>query len=379
MPHRPSITLAALLTLASCAAPTDPPVPDRVRIATFNIWELGTTKLLSLDSAGRGRDPQALAAAEVLQQVRPDVVLLNEIDHDYDHPDDLALNARRFVEHYLAHGTTPIAYPYAYAAPSNTGLLTGLDLDGNGVVATDAMRGERAHGDDSYGFGTYPGQYAMAILSRYPIDTTGVRTFQRFLWRDLPGHHIPEGWYSDAALERFRLSSKSHWDVPVVLGADTLHLLASHPTPPVFDGPEDRNGRRNHDEIKFWVAYLGGSDAIVDDAGRHGGLVTGAPFVILGDLNASPDQQPPHYDDGPAIAQLLGHPDIQDPPGHQGRATAFFNRPSRPDYVLPARGLTILDSGVFWPDSTSDPAGAALAAAASDHRLVWVDLGLPLR
>lgn len=380
MPHQHLMPLLLVSLAAGCAAGdrADPPA-DRVRIAAFNIWELSTAKLLTLDSAGRGSDPQALAAARVLQRVRPDVVLLNEIDHDYAHPDDLALNARRFVEHYLAHGEAPIDYPHVFAAPSNTGLLTGLDLDGNGVVATDAHRGERLHGDDSFGYGTYPGQYAMAVLSRYPIDTTAVRTFQRFLWKDLPGHVIPSGWYSQAALEIFRLSSKSHWDVPVVIGVDTLHLLASHPTPPVFDGAEDRNGRRNHDEVGFWVRYLDGSDAIHDDDGRRGGLAAGAPFVVLGDLNAPPDQEPPHYGGGPAIRQLLDDPRIQDPPGHQGRPTAFFNRATRPDYVLPSRDLTVLDSGVFWPDSTTDPAGAALAAAASDHRLVWVDLTVPLR
>jgi hypothetical protein len=43
-------------------------------------------------------------------------------------------------------------------------------------------------------------------------------------------------------LEVFRLSSKSHWDVPIVIGRKTVHFLVSHPTPPVFDGPEDRNG-----------------------------------------------------------------------------------------------------------------------------------------
>lgn len=362
-----------------CDDPSTPPTPDRVRVATFNIWELSTTKLLTLDSAGRGSDPQALAAARVIQRIRPDILLLNEIDHDDAHPDDLARNARLFVEHYLAHGEAPLEYAHVFAAPSNTGLLTGLDLDGNGIVATAADRGDRVHGDDSFGFGTYPGQYAMAVLSRYPIDTATARTFQRFLWRDLPGHHIPPGYYSDDALAIFRLSSKSHWDLPVLIDGDTLHLLASHPTPPVFDGAEDKNGRRNHDEVGFWVRYLDGSDALYDDRGRRGGLADGARFVILGDLNAPPDQAAPHYDGGPAIAQLLGDPRIQDPPGHQGRPTAFFDRATRPDYVLPSRGLEILDSGVFWPDSASDPSGAALARAASDHRMVWVDLRLPLR
>ena len=55
-----------------------------------------------------------------------------------------------------------------------------------------------------------------------------------------------------------RLSCKIHWDVPVQIGSETVHFLVSHPTPPAFDGPEDRNGRRNHDEIRFWADYIPG-------------------------------------------------------------------------------------------------------------------------
>jgi len=45
----------------------------------------------------------------------------------------------------------------------------------------------------------------------------------------------------------------------------------------------------------------------------------------------------------------------------------------RVDYVLPARTLSVLGSGVFWPAE-----GSAEHAwiDASDHRLVWVDLRL---
>ncbi len=60
----------------------------------------------------------------------------------------------------------------------------------------------------------------------------------------------------------------------MLVGKTTLHLLASHPTPPAFDGPEDRNGRRNHDEIRFWNDYLDRAEIgyIRDDAGLAGGL-----------------------------------------------------------------------------------------------------------
>ena len=59
---------------------------------------------------------------------------------------------------------------------------------------------------------------------------------------------------------------------------------------PVFDSAEDKNGTRNHDEIRFWSDYVSPSTAgyIVDDAGQRGGLRKNEFFVIAGDLNADP-------------------------------------------------------------------------------------------
>ncbi len=104
-----------------------------------------------------------------------------------------------------------------------------------------------------------------------------------------------------------RLSSKNHWDVTADIDGTTLHLLAFHPTPPVFDGPEDRNGLRNFDEIRFWREYTrpDGGAFIVDDGGTAGGIAAGEAFVIAGDFNADPrdgDSMPG------AIAQLLEAP-----------------------------------------------------------------------
>jgi endonuclease/exonuclease/phosphatase family metal-dependent hydrolase len=375
-------SLACLAIVGACTTendasralpPDDAPV---VRVATFNIFELGDAKLDARDGAGAPTDTQLVAAAEIIRTIRPDILLLNEIDAP---PDDPARVARRFARELLATGADSIAYPYVYAAPSNTGELSGFDLNRDGVVATSADLGTRAHGDDSWGYGTYPGQYGMAVLSRHPIDTLGVRTFRQFRWADLPGAHLPDGWFPDSVRPLVRLSSKSHWDVPIVLGADTLHLLASHPTPPGFDGAEDRNGRRNFDEIGLWRHYLDGSDAIVDDGGRRGGLAPTAAFVIAGDLNAAPTDTQSRYDDMPAIAQLLAHARVTDPPVHQGRPTAFFRDSIRIDYVLPASFLRVLDGGVVWPTAADDSAGEVRARRASDHRMVWLDLARPFR
>ena len=400
-----ALAVAALALLTSACGSHEPvptpatdarPVAETLRVALFNIRELRAAKIAETDANGVGRHPQLLAAARIIQRVRPDVLVLQEIDlHLEAGGADLDLHARRFAAAYLETGEKPIRYPFSFAAPSNTGLLTGIDLDGDGRIATDADRGDRAHGGDSYGYGTYPGEYSMAVLSRQPLLADEARTFQTFLWRDLPGHHIPPGVYAPEALEIARLSSKSHWDLPVLFGAGRLHLLISHPTPPGFDGEEDRNGRRNFDEIKLWADYVDGSDALVDDAGRRGGYDSREPFIVVGDLNARPDEEVSIYDGKPAIDQLLSHSRIGDsgaltvsagalqgrpagPPAFFERATAEFRGGMRIDYLLPSTDLEPASGGVFWPDPDENLEGHAWAAAASDHRLVWLDL-LPAR
>lgn len=185
-----------------------------------------------------------------------------------------------------------------------------------------------------------------------------------------------------------------------------MHFLVSHPTPPTFDGPEDRNGRRNHDEIRFWADYVGSpstSSYIYDDTGTAGGLAPGSRFVIAGDQNADPLDGDSY--DG-AINQLLDHPRInaKDAPTSEGAVeaselqggindehlgdprfdTADFAEPPgniRVDYVLPGKSLRIRDSGVFWPTS-GDPLSRLTGTypfPSSDHRLVWVDVHLPHR
>jgi hypothetical protein len=204
-----------------------------------------------------------------------------------------------------------------------------------------------------------------------------------------------KSYNSADVLERFRLSSKSHWDVPLAIGNRTVHLLASHPTPPVFDGREDRNGCRNHDEIRLWSDYVSGkADYLYDDAGNQGGLPSGSHFVIAGDLNADPIDGDSR--DG-AIQQLLENEAVKRAvvpkstggsywssqqgganSRHQGDPlcdTGDFSDKSvgnmRIDYVLPSRTLNVVNSGVFWPKP--DEAGAE-AARQSDHRLVWIDI-----
>jgi hypothetical protein len=308
------------------------------------------------------------AAIQVLARVRPDVILLTGFDYD--------LGGAALAAFAALAGEAGADYPHRFAFAPNAGLATGLDLDGDGRTG-----GPR----DAQGYGEFAGQGGMALLSRLPLDAAAHRDFSAFLWRDLPGAIPP----ADTAAGQ-RLSSVGHWDLALVLpDGRRIRLWAWHATPPVFDGPEDRNGRRNHDEAAFWLRYLDGDLPMVPEE---------APFVLLGDANLDPldgDGRPE------ALEALLGHPRLADPQpgsaggraaaardggvnaGHRGdpgRDTADWpDGPGEPgnlrvDYVLPSRDWRIFGAGVWWPEAEPD---AGLAALASRHRLVWVDVELP--
>jgi len=382
------------------------PESSDLRVATFNIEDLRTEEVSDPESS------RARAAAAVIQEIAPDVVLINELTYDqatgpaWLPGSQEGQNGQRFADNFLAvsQGEGLAARRYkSFMRPSNTGVPSGHDFDNDGVAVTEPPElppatadpetrrqtaEGRAYGADNWGFGTFPGQYSMALLVRedFEILEDQVRTFQLLPWSAMPGALAPidpatdEPWYSQEEWVEFRLSSKSHWDVPVRLphGA-VVHFLVSHPTPPAFDGPEQRNQKRNHDEIRFWADYLNGAEYIVDDNGRSGGLAPDASFVILGDLNADP--QKGRSFDNPIGRFLLEHPRVQgdfapvarsagvDPEWSDLEDTDTSGWGMRVDYVLPSADLEIEDGAVERP--------ATEAARVSDHFPVWVDLFVP--
>ena len=290
------------------------------------------------------------------------------LDFDFD-AGLVALGA--FSERLKESGTD---LPYSFALPPNSGQPTGIDIDGDG----------RRNGPaDSTGYGEFPGQGGMAVLSRLPILQGQARDYSLMKWEAMPGADLSakeRAW-------RLPFSSTAHWLVPLELPDNRiLNLLAWHATTPAFDDEEDRNGRRNHAENLFWLSLLDGVLDLPPPAD---------PFVLLGSANLDPADG-----DGQrgAIHALLADPRLQDPlprnvagaeraksqggvnliqKGDPELDTSDWADASGPGnlrthYVLPSSSLTVLGSGIYWPAAATDGSGGD--AAPARHGMVWVDI-----
>ncbi|WP_042012752.1 endonuclease/exonuclease/phosphatase family protein [Aeromonas fluvialis] len=444
--------LAAAISLgmlAGCNSDNDSKAADpMVRFATFNLsfdrtaagmltGELALTRtaqdaLLARLAEGsltgteetKAKNVQQIRnVAEIIQRTRPDVFLLNEFDNDGK--GDSTTDLKAFNDNYLAHAqhaeVTAISYPVMQNFATNTGLMSGYDLNLDGKVNSGP--------DDAWGFGNYHGQYAFAVMSKYPVDTKQIRTFQNFKWKDMPGEQNPiiddcnnpkvqipasrqcgDAWYSDAAWQQYPLSSKNHADVPVRIktekGEEVIHFLISHPTPPIFANAARHTVKHNRAEIAFWNDYVKGLHYMTDDKGVKGGLTKNAKFVIAGDLNAD---QLTGDGDLTAIQALLDNalmnqaitngtllPVSEGGPECLSKGTDCKRNNSRPhperitsssglqlDHVIPSANLNAVKSGVFWPASFEagyhlvyDAKLGIAKGVSSDHRMVWVDLKL---
>lgn len=362
--------------------------------------------------------------AAIIQQVRPDVLLLNEFNNDGTGQSREAIDG--FQKNYLSQPQSlnsvnsgnlqrPIYYPFKQSYATNTGLHAGIDLNNNGLSKADP--------NDAYGFGFYHGHYAFALFSKYKIDTENTRTFQTFKRKDLPSAIMPvvnvckedkplpdalqcgDNWFNEEQWEALRLSSKNHVDAPIIIptpnGKVVINALLAHPTPPAFDTFSDNNKYRNSEENLFWLHYIQGEHTLYDDNKRKGGF-NGEHFVLMGDLNADATTRTGADERFNGINQLMSHALVNQDvsqangefaPASLGGLEANSKRPHpmpatrtstfgvRADYAVPSASLKVIESGVYWQakgaegellfnDSRIGKRGSDKEVS-SDHRLVW--------
>ncbi len=365
--------------------------------------------------------------AAIIQKNKPDVLVLNEFNNDGNGENKEII--KLFQDNYLSIGQSmnsidggdtlePIEYPFFETYGTNTGLNSNMDLDNDGKINSGPI--------DAFGFGYYHGHYAFGLMSKYEIDSENTRTFQNFKWKDLPNSKIPkieedngkiplgmklgDDWFTQKEWNNFRLSSKNHVDVPIKIkvGNKTknIHLLISHPTPPVFEvGGTKTNLYRNMAEVRFWKEYIENNSTLYDDDGKFGGINgLKEKFIILGDLNAdnlsgNSSTQPEgllnllnsnliNQDivDGPLMPISNGGKNEENNNGHPKPETRTSVFGLRVDWVIPSNNLKVINSGVYWQDKNeegrllfNDPRIGKYGNSkevSSDHRFVWTTINI---
>ena len=358
---------------------------DALRVATYNAnltREAPGDLFEELSSPGV---EDATRVARTIQTVRPDVLVLTGIDVDVDSGDNIA---KAFNTNYLAVGGdehTGITYPYMYTAPSNVGVDSGADINRNGTIGDPG---------DALGYGKFPGQRAMIVYSQYPLDTDNIRDFTSMPWETMPDNSIPAE-LSELERDLVLLASVSHWDIPVEVNGETVHVLATS----TADASESSYGTaRNHDQIRFWQDYIDPETQYIrDHRGNEGPLAEDADFVLAGSLKADPSGLGPA--DPTAISSLLASDQIIDPEPartitasalsrgilpatpeathHTGPAPTEHDDTYRADYVLLSSELDVADSGVLETDSTHPSYGLfGLQAEEDETHIVWADITL---
>lgn len=354
-----------------------------IRVATLHAQIRGGSSAEVLEELDGGMHPQARVLAETVQVNAPDVLVLTGLS--YDEQQQIAATVN---EEYLSrgqNGQSGITYPHVYTAPTNSGIESGADLDGDGRIGGPA---------DALGYGRYAGERGMAVFSTHPIVEDEVRTFQDFLWQDMPENSIPEDEFSKLEQSVLALPSTSLWDIPLEVPGETghVHVVATDLTSP--PGPTSPDVARSEDQRRMVAEFISGASwYLYDDKGTYGGLEPGTPFVLAGSLADAKELQTWPGDQVPALASLLEGGAIQDPgpeavteePLSQRRDAAVDPQAThglaggdavRSSYVLPATDLDIDSSGVFWPAEGEfgfnlvDPADPDAPVG----RLVWLDI-----
>ena len=104
-----------------------PKAADVIRIATYNV-SLYRSEAGELANDLAGNDDQARAVAAVIRAVKPDILLVNELDYSTE-ADNAAVFASRYVNasETDALGGTAWPMPHVFSAEVNTGVPSNLD------------------------------------------------------------------------------------------------------------------------------------------------------------------------------------------------------------------------------------------------------------
>ncbi|RXJ73722.1 hypothetical protein CS022_08295 [Veronia nyctiphanis] len=153
---------------------------NTLRIAQYNVAMTSPRAQSVSDRLRDGSDNALRRISSVIAAVDPDILLLCEFDQSGDGIDNGDVTA--FIQNFLipAGGSD-------YKYHCQVGVNTGLPYKRKGKPDISNKP------DMAQGFGFHHGQYGFALLSRFPIEKSQLRTWQQFHWKDMPENKMPEG------------------------------------------------------------------------------------------------------------------------------------------------------------------------------------------
>ena len=189
----------------------------------------------------------------------------------------------------------------------NTGVATGIDIDGDGQIGGPG---------DAQSYGAFAGQRGLLLLSRLPFSPKNSKDHSQIRWANVPKTRSTD---PPEIAKVQRLAYVAMLQTSITWRQHPISLLTFHASPPVFDGPEDRNGRRNADEIAY-------AADLIDQ------LPT--PFVLLANTNLDPFDGEGHNE---VMRQLLPIPSCK-----------TRRLPAQAGKHLPTRGIAVRRSSTRW-------------------------------
>ena len=227
---------ALALLILLCLIYPAPAVSETLRLASYTAaLERNAPGLLYRDIL-YGKSSQIRAALRLIATIKPDVLALQRFDWDAE-----LRAARAFQSALKAQGWE---MQNLLAPRPNTGVATGVDIDGNGQIGGPG---------DAQSYGIFAGQRGLLLLSRLPFDVQNSQDHSQVLWAEVPQTQSTD---PPEIAKVQRLAYVAMLQTSITWRQHPISLLTFHASPPVFDGPEDRNGRRNADEIAYAAALI---------------------------------------------------------------------------------------------------------------------------
>ncbi len=255
---------------------------DSFTLLHYNIKELDSKKLKD------GSD-QLKAVKEILSKHKFDLLSINEIQYDLPNVPNPSFTTTAENPTTLAKYLDLKDFKDKSIDPANTGLKAKKKENGHYHIDPNAPQARASA--DQVNFGTMPGQYSSALLSKYEIISKKV--FSKILWSDFNAAiDLKEFRTADGSAfpESAELFDKNFSDITVSIDNKEVHIILLHTVAAFnFGNAKSPNYKRNRDQLRFLEWYLTGSTDIPVNLPKIKPLKSTDYFVAVGDWNTAYD------------------------------------------------------------------------------------------